>query len=119
MSNGTPTLSWQPWRRPVVSPLPPLGRRFWTRIDPGLKVVIPALLIVFLVLAVKFGSFQAYVQLLSRQTYTAFLPALGSRLHPGDAHSQLGRTVLWARYRPYPPAAGPLPQPHRHHPRLQ
>ena len=41
MANGTPTLSWPP-RRPVASP--------W--IDPGLKVLIPALLIVSLVLAV-------------------------------------------------------------------
>ena len=110
MSNGTPTLSWQPRRRPVVSPLPRLERRFWPRIDPGLKVLIPALLIVFLVLAVKFGSFQAYAQLLSRQTYTSFLPALGAGYALVMLLFQLGRTILWARYQPYPPAAGPLPR---------
>ena len=86
------------------------GRRFWTRIDPGIKVAIPALLIIFLVLAVKLGSFQTYVQLLSRQTYTAFLPALGAAYTLVMLLSQLGRTFLWARYRPYPPAAGPLPR---------
>ncbi len=110
MSNGTPTLSWQPPPRPVGSPLP---RRRWHSspwIDPGLKVLIPAMVIVFVVLAVKFGSFQAYVQLLSRQTYTSFLPALGAGYALVMLIFQLGRTVLWARYQPYPPAAGPLPR---------
>ena len=82
-------------------------------------MLIPALLIVFLVLAVKFGSFQAYVQLLSRQTYTSFLPALGAGYALVMLIFQLGRTD----------PLGPLPalssgrrtvaQPHRHHPRLQ
>src|SRR5665648_923161 len=110
MANGTPTLSLQPPRWPVGSPLP---RRRWHSppwIDPGLKVLIPAMVIVFVVLAVKFGSFQAYVQLLSRQTYTSFLPALGAGYALVMLIFQLGRTVLWARYPPYPPAAGPLPR---------
>lgn len=110
MSNGAPTLSWQPPPQPVVSPL---GRRRWHSlpwIDPGLKVLIPVLVIVFVVLAAKFGSFQAYMQLLSRQTYTAFLPALGAAYALVMLIFQLGRTVLWACYRPYPPAAGPLPR---------
>ena len=109
MSNGAPTLSWQPPSRPVASPL---ARRRWHSlpwIDPGLKVLIPVLVIVFVLLAAKFGSLQAYVQLLSRQTYTAFLPALGAAYTLVMLIFQLGRTALWARYRPYPPAAGPLP----------
>ena len=110
MSNGTPTLSWQPQPQPVVSPLPRLGRRFWPWIDPGLKVLIPAVLIGFLVLAVKFGSFQAYAQLLSRHAFTSFLPALGAGYAVLMLLFQLGRTILWARYQPYPPAAGPLPR---------
>jgi hyaluronan synthase len=110
MANGTPTLSWRARRRPVVPPpLPHLWRRSSAWIDPGLKVLIPALLIVFLVLAVKFGSFHAYVQLLSRQTYTSFLPALGAVYALVMLIFQLGRTILWSRYKPYPPAAGPLP----------
>ena len=106
-SNGTPTLSWQPPRRPVVSPLP--GWRWYSSpwIDHGLKVLIPAMVIVFVVLAAKFGSLQAYVELLSRQTYTSFLPALGAGYALVMLIFQLGRTVLWARYQPYPPAAGP------------
>ena len=93
----------------MVSPLPRLGLCSSPWIDPGLKVLIPALVIVFVVLAVKFGSFQAYAELLSRQTYTAFLPALGAVYTLMMLIFQLGRTVLWARYRPYPAAAGPWP----------
>jgi len=54
MSNATPTLSWQPAPRRWHSPP-------W--IDPGLKVLIPALVIVFVVLAVKFGSIAAHGRL--------------------------------------------------------
>src|SRR5665648_495728 len=98
MSNRTPSLSWQSPPRPVGSPRP---RRRWNSpawIDPGLKVLIPAMVIVFVVLAVKFGSFQAYVELLSHQTNTAFLPALGAVYTLVMLIFQLGRTVLWARY---------------------
>lgn len=109
MANGTPTLSWRPQPRPLVSPRSRLGRRALPWIDPGLKVLIPALIVIFLVLAVKFGSFEAYTQLLSRQSYTSFLPALGAFYALIMLIFQLGRTVLWARYQPYPLAAGPLP----------
>ena len=109
MANGTSTLSWRPRPRPVVSlsARPRLCPSPW--IDPGLKVLIPALLIVSLVLAVKFGSFQAYVQLLSPQTYTSFLPALGAGYALVMLIFQLFRTVLWTRYKPYPPTDRPLP----------
>jgi hyaluronan synthase len=110
MSNGAPTLSWQPPPQPVASPLPRWRWRSFPWIDPALKVLIPALVIAFVVLALKFGSFQAYAELLSRQTYTAFLPALAAGYTLVMLIFQLGRTVLWARYRPYPPAAGPLPR---------
>ncbi len=107
------------------------GARRWSRpclawggapapwIDPGLKVLIPALLIVFLALAAKFGSFEAYLQLLSRQTYSSLLPALGAGYTLVMLIFQLCRTILWARYRPYPLAAGPLAHPDRDHPGLQ
>ena len=110
MSNGAPTLSWQPPPQPVASPLPRWRWRSLPWIDPALKVLIPAMVIAFVVLALKFGSFQAYAELLSRQTYTAFLPALAAGYTLVMLFFQLGRTVLWARYRPYPPAAGPLPR---------
>ena len=110
MSNGAPTLSWQPPPQPVASPLPRWRWRSLPWIDPALKGLIPAMVIAFVVLALKFGSFHAYAELLSRQTYTAFLPALGAAYTLLMLIFQLGRTVLWARYRPYPPAAGPLPR---------
>ena len=109
MANGTPTLSWRPSGSPVVSPLPRLWRRAAPWIDPGLKVLIPILLIIFLALAARFGSFEAYLQLLSRQTYSSFLPALGAAYTLMMLIFQLFRTILWTRYRPYPVAAGPLP----------
>jgi len=109
MSNATPTLAWQPERQTAVSPLPRPRRPSLPWLDPGLKVLIPVLLIVFLVMAVKFGSLAAYVQLLSRQTYTSFLPALGAVYTLVMLIFQLGRTVLWTRYKPYPLNDGPLP----------
>jgi hyaluronan synthase len=107
MANGTPTLSWRP--PPVVSSLPRLWRRTAPWIDPGLKVLIPVLLIVFLALAARFAPFEAYLQLLSRQTYSSFLPTLGAAYTLLMLGFQLFRTFLWSRYQPYPAAAGPLP----------
>ena len=109
MANGTPTLPWRPRRWSAVSLPPRLTRSAFPWIDPGLKVLIPVLLVIFLGLAVEFGSFEAYVQLLSRQTYTSCLPALGAVYTLMMLIFQLGRTVLWARYRPYPLAVGPWP----------
>ncbi|MCJ7819449.1 MAG: hypothetical protein MUP25_06485 [Syntrophales bacterium] len=63
MSNGTPTLSWQPPPRPVGSPLP---RRRWRTppwVDPELKVLIPVMVIVFVVQAIKFGLMAAHSRL--------------------------------------------------------
>jgi hyaluronan synthase len=109
MANAAPTLSWPPQTRPLVSPRPRLGLRFLPWIDPGLKVLVPALLLLCLGLAVKFGSLQAYAQLLSRQTYTSCLPALGAGYALVMLIFQVFRTVLWARYEPYPPVDAPLP----------
>jgi hyaluronan synthase len=110
MANGTPTLSWRPWRRSAISPLPRLRPCFAPRLDPGLKVLIPLLLIVFLGLAVKCGSLQTYAQLLSRQTYTSFLPGLGAGFALILLMFQLFRTVLWACYKPYPLTDGLWPR---------
>jgi hyaluronan synthase len=109
MDNATPTLSWPPVRRPAV---PPLSRHriAWIQwLDPGLKLLVPALLLVALVLALNFGSFAAYVELLSRRTYTSFLPALGAVYTLVMLGFQLFRTVLWACYKPYPLPDGPWP----------
>jgi len=109
MSNGNPTLSWPPATRPAVLPLSRPPRQLFSWLDPGLKVMVPVLLLVFVIMALKFGSLKAYVQLLSRQTYTSFLPALGAAYTLVMLIFQLGRTILWACYKPYPPAEGPWP----------
>ena len=70
---------------------------------------MPALLLVALVLALNFGSFAAYMELLSRRTYTSFLPALGAVYTLVMLSFQLFRTVLWACYKPYPVPDGPWP----------
>ena len=109
MSNANPTLSWPPAPRPAVLPLSRPPRQLFSWLDPGLKIMVPVLLLVFVIMAIKFGSLKAYVQLLSRQTYTSFLPALGAAYTLVMLIFQLGRTVLWACYKPYPPAEGPWP----------
>jgi hyaluronan synthase len=109
MDNATPTLSWPPVRRPAV---PPLARRrlAWIQwLDPGLKLLVPALLLVALVLALNLGSFAAYMELLSRRTYTSFLPTLGAIYTLVMLGFQLFRTLLWASYKPYPLPDGPWP----------
>ncbi len=109
MSNANPTLSWPPATRPAVlrQSRPPMQLFSW--LDQGLKVMVPVLLLISVIMAFKFGSLKAYVQLLSRQTYTSFLPALGAAYTLVMLIFQLGRTILWACYKPYPPAAGPWP----------
>ncbi|MCK9375960.1 MAG: glycosyltransferase [Syntrophobacterales bacterium] len=108
MHNAATSLSWRPRRRTVVSPHHP-GLSLFPWLDLGLKVLVPALLLVCLLLACRFGSFQAYGELLSRGTYTSLLPALAAAYALAMLLFQGGRTILWARYKPYPLADGPLP----------
>ena len=70
---------------------------------------MPVILVLLLALAVKFGSFAAYWQLLERQTYTSWLPALGAGYALVMLLFQVLRTALWACYRPYPLPPGPWP----------
>lgn len=105
MDTATSRLSW-PSRPPLAGPV--LSQKMQL-LDLGLKLLIPALLAVLLVAAYKFGSFNAYLQLVQGSTYTAFLPALGAGYALTLLLFQVFRTVLWASYRPYPLAAGPLP----------
>jgi hyaluronan synthase len=58
----------------------------------------------------KWGSLDGYLHLLKARSYTAFLPALGAGYALLILLLQAFRTVLWACYRPHPPAAGPLPR---------
>jgi hyaluronan synthase len=109
MSNANPTLSWRPLPRPAVSLHLYPRRPAFAWLDTLLKVLVPVLLILLLIIAIRFGSFTAYVHLLSRRTYTSFLPALGAGYTLMMLLFQLGRTVLWASYKPYPLADGPWP----------
>jgi hyaluronan synthase len=78
-------------------------------LDRGLKLLVPALLALLLAAAYEFGSLDAYRQLLNSRAYASFLPALGAGYALAVLLLQAFRTILWACYRPYPLAAGPLP----------
>ena len=96
------------WPAPAAVPGPVLSRkRQW--LDLGLKVLVPVFLALLLAGAYEFGSLDAYLQLLHRGAYASFLPALGAAYALAVLLFQLIRTVLWACYRPYPLAQGPLP----------
>jgi hyaluronan synthase len=89
---------------------PPSGSKAKiARLDRGLKLVVPAILALLLAAAYEFGSFDAYLQLVNRSAYSAFLPALGAGYALAMLLLQIIRTVLWACYRPYPLTQGPLP----------
>jgi hyaluronan synthase len=109
MDNATPTLSWRTLRRASVPSGPSARLEVFPWLDLGLKVLVPVLLTGFLIMALRFGSFTAYLELLRRGTYTAFLPALGAGYTLVMLLFQVGRTVLWASYRPYPVPDGPWP----------
>jgi len=77
--------------------------------DRALKVLVPVAWLAVAVLGLKFGSLDFFLALLKGRTYTAWLPALAGVYALLMLFLQLWRTVLWAIYRPHPPAAGPLP----------
>ena len=79
------------------------------RLDLGLKALFPLLFATLVILGVRLGSFEAYLGLLSRQTYTAFLPALAAGYALAMLLFQAMRTALWASYQPFPLYDGPLP----------
>ena len=79
-------------------------------LDLVLKILVPAFLSISLVISVKFGSFNGYLQLLSRQSYGSPIMALGAGFTLAYLAFQLVRTVLWWRYRSYSLPPGPLPR---------
>jgi len=74
-----------------------------------LKVLVPAFLFVCFVAALKYGSFNGYLTLLSRQSFATPLLGLGAGFTLCVLGFQLVRTILWWRYRPYPLPQGNLP----------
>jgi hyaluronan synthase len=79
-------------------------------LDLSLKILVPVMLSICLVVALKVGSFNGYLQLLSRQSFGSPLMALGAGFTLAYLAFQLVRTVLWWRYKPAPLPAGPLPR---------
>jgi len=79
-------------------------------LDLVLKILVPAVLLVCLVVAIKYGSFNGYLQLLSRQSYATPLMALGTSFTLAYLLFQIVRTILWWRYKPYALPPGPLPR---------
>jgi hyaluronan synthase len=71
---------------------------------------VPAMLLVFFVVSLRYGSLNGYLQLLSRQSYVAFIPALGAVYTLLLLLFQLVRTVLWGLYKPYSLRPGELPK---------
>lgn len=106
--------------RNPASPAPSLGRPTFyrpapprhqgmLRLDFWLKALFPLLFAGVVLLGVKLGSFEAYLTLLSRQSFVAFLPALAAGYALAMLLFQAMRTALWAAYRPFPLYDGPLP----------
>ena len=79
-------------------------------VDLVLKIMVPAMLLVFFVVSFRYGSLDGYLQLLSRQNYVAFIPALGAIYTLLLLLFQVVRTVLWGLYKPYSMPEGELPQ---------
>jgi len=79
-------------------------------LDLALKILVPLILSICLVVSLKVGSFNGYLQLLSRQSFGSPLMALGAGFTLAYLAFQLVRTVLWWRYKSYPLPPGPLPR---------
>ena len=94
---------------PEVIRLPAKPEKSELRADFAIKLLVPLLLAAALVMACRWGSCRAYGQLLSRHTYSAWLPGLAAGYTLVMLGFQLLRTILWAGYQPYPLAEGPLP----------
>jgi hyaluronan synthase len=79
-------------------------------LDLILKILVPAVLLVCFVASLKFGSFNGYLQLMSRQSFASPIMALGACFTLALLAFQVVRTVLWWRYKPYALPEGPLPR---------
>jgi hyaluronan synthase len=100
-TNGTLPSAFNRWRTKEEQRLQIL--------DVVLKILVPLFLLACFVIALKFGSFNGYLQLLSRQSYTSPLLALGAGFTLCYLAFQILRTILWWRYKPYALPPGPLP----------
>lgn len=81
----------------------------WVWVDRALKVLVPLGLAILVILGFHFGSFEVFLKLFQKRTYSSWLTALGAGYTLLMLFFQGLRTVLWAGYRPYPLSARPLP----------
>lgn len=79
-------------------------------LDLALKILVPLILSACLVISLKVGSFDGYLQLLSRHSFGSPLMALGAGFTLAYLAFQLVRTVLWLRYKAFALPPGPLPR---------
>ncbi len=79
-------------------------------LDLVLKILVPLILSGCFVVALKVGSFNGYLQLLSSKSFGSPLMALGAGFTLAYLGFQLVRTVLWWRYKPYALPKGRLPR---------
>lgn len=79
-------------------------------LDLFLKIMVPAFLLACLVIALKVGSFNGYLQLLSRRSFGSPIMTLGAGFTLAYLTFQVVRTILWWRYKPYALPPGPLPR---------
>jgi hyaluronan synthase len=79
-------------------------------LDLVLKILVPLILSLCFVVAIKVGSFNGYLQLLSSKSFGSPLMALGAGFTLAYLGFQLVRTVLWWRYKPYALPKGRLPR---------
>jgi len=79
-------------------------------LDLALKILVPLILSVCFLMALKVGSFDGYLHLLSSKSYGSPLMALGSGFTLTYLAFQLVRTIFWWRYKSYPLPQGPLPR---------
>lgn len=100
MGNLTSTLSWRSAPAPLFSKQNLPRKMQW--LDLGLKLLVPVLLLVFLAISLQLGSLTVYFRLLNRQSYASLVPALGAAYTLAVLLFQVFRTILWARYKPYP-----------------
>jgi len=108
MRTATSTLSWRSLDKTKALQVYPRWDKMQI-VDITLKLLVPALLTGFFLLALKLGSFDGYLHLLNSNNYTAFIPALGAIYTLMLLLFQAVRTVLWAIYKPYALPEGPLP----------
>jgi hypothetical protein len=80
-------------------------------LDLALKILVPALLLVCLAISIKYGSFDGYLTLLSRQSFATPLMAVGASFTLAYLAFQVALPALCPA--PRPPAQG-----HGHHPGL-